>query len=214
MTHRALKAGILTLLTFLSIAAQSQHTPSVAGKSTFYELVEKAKNGDRSVDFTELRIGFYESANYNPLTPMMTYRPLYGALAQTNYAEAIKIAESVLEKNFVEVNAHMVAQIAYQESGNAERAQFHKFMAEGLLNSIKSKGDGKSTDTAFEVISINEEYALLRSMSLRPIKQSLLQDKGHHFDALTVINPQTNQQSVVYFNVDKPFNWEGRKKTG
>ncbi|MCA1605412.1 MAG: DUF4919 domain-containing protein, partial [Acidobacteria bacterium] len=214
MTHRPLSACILVLLTFLSIPAQSQQTPPVAGKSTFNELVEKAKKGDRSVDFTELRIAFYESANYNPYTPMMTYRSLYGALAQTNYAEAIKIAESVLEKNFVEVNAHMVAQIAYRESGNAERAQFHKFMADGLLNSIKSKGDGKSKDTAFEVISINEEYGLLRSMSLRPIKQSLLQDKGHRFDALTVIDPQTNQESVVYFNVDKPFNWEDRKKKG
>lgn len=120
----------------------------------------------------------------------------------------------MLEKNFVEVNAHMVAQLAYQETGNTERAQFHKFMADGLLNSIKSKGDGKRTDTAFEVISINEEYGLLRSMGLRPIKQSLLQDKGHYFDALTVVDPQTNQQRVVYFNIDKPFSWEDRKKKG
>jgi hypothetical protein len=212
MTLRPLRAFTLILLTFLSISAQSQQTPPIAGKSTFNELAEKAKKGDRSIDFTELRIAFYESANYHPHTPMMTYRELYGALAQKNYAAAIKTAESVLEKNFVEVNAHMVAQIAYQESGNAERAQFHKFMADGLLNSIKSKGDGKSTGTAFEVISINEEYGLLRSMSLRPIKQSLLQDKGHHFDALTVVDPQTNQQSVFYFNVDKPFNWEDKKK--
>jgi hypothetical protein len=50
----------------------------------------------------------------------------------------------------------MAAQIAYQETGNAERAQFHKFMADGLLNSIKSSVDGKSPQTAFEVISINE----------------------------------------------------------
>lgn len=143
---------------------------------------------------------------------MMTYRPLYGALDQKNYAQAIKIAQSVLENNFVEVNAHMVAQAAYQAVGDAERAQFHKYVAEGLLKSIKSVGDGKSVDTAFHVISINEEYGLLRSMGLRPFKQSLVEHEGHIFDALTVVDPQTNQQSVVYFNVDKPFKWAGGKK--
>ena len=91
---------------------------------------------------------------------MMAYRPMNAALNQKNYEEALKIAETVLAKNFVEINAQITAQIAYQETGNAERAQFHKFMVEGLLNSIKGKNDGKSVDTAFEVISINEEYGV------------------------------------------------------
>jgi Domain of unknown function (DUF4919) len=216
MNLRLLTILVCILSTTLSLSAQTQQTPTaspqpapkVAEKSTFKELVEKAKKRDQSLDFTALRIAFYESANYNPQTPMLTYRPLYGALAQKNYAEAIKIADSVLERNFVEVNAHMVAQIANQETGNAENEQFHKYMAEGLLNSIKSKADGKTTDTAFHVISINEEYGLLRSMNLRPIKQSLLEDKGHFYDVLTVVDPQTNQQSVVYFNVDKPLKWK------
>jgi hypothetical protein len=108
---------------------------------------------------------------------MMTYRPLNAALNQKNYEEVLKIADSVLAKNFVEINAHMAAQIAHQELGNADRAQFHKFMADGLLKSIKGNGDGKSVDTAFEVISINEEYGLIRSLGVRPIKQALVENK-------------------------------------
>jgi Domain of unknown function (DUF4919) len=216
MTLRPLAILVSILLATLSLSAQTQQTPAaspqptpkVVEKSTFKELVERAQKRDQSLDFTALRIAFYESPNYNPQRPMLTYRPLYGALAQKNYAEAIKIADSVLEGNFVELNAHIVAQIANQETGNTERAEFHKYMAEGLLNSIKAKADGKTTETAFQVISINEEYGLMRSMGLRPIKQSLLQDKGHYFDVLTVIDPQTNQESTVYFNVDKPFRWE------
>lgn len=206
---------VFALLALSSVSAQppsATPTPKASpAKSKLDELIDKAKKLDRTLDFTELRIAFYESANYNPHAPMMTYRPLYGALGQKNFAEAIKIAESVLEKNIVEVNAHMVAQAAYQETGNAERGQFHKFMADGLLNSIKSKGDGKSPGTAFEVISINEEYGLLRSMGLRPISQSLIDEKGHLVDALTIVDPKTNQQTVVYFNVDRPFKWSARK---
>ena len=197
---------------FVATSEQAQETRPATDKSAYTALLERVKKGDRGVDFTELRQAFYESDYYHPLTPMMTYRPLYGALAQKNYVEAIRLAQSVLKQNFVEVNAHMVAQLSYQATGDAERAQFHQYVAEGLLNSIKSKGDGKSPDTAFHIISINEEYGLLRSLGLTPTRQSLVQDKGRSFDALTVVDPQTNQQQVVYFNIEKPLKWEGGKK--
>ncbi|HEU4509665.1 MAG TPA: DUF4919 domain-containing protein [Pyrinomonadaceae bacterium] len=200
------------MLLIVAISVAAQDTPKPAEKKTKYdELVEKVKQKDPSVNFTELRHAFYESANYNPYAPMMTYRPLNAALAQKNYEEVLKIAESVFVKNFVEVNAHMAAQIAYQETGNKERAEFHKFMAEGLLTSIKGSVDGKSPEKAFEVISINEEYGLIRSLGLKPIGQALVENKGHHYDAMTVVDPQTNEQSKLYFNIDKPFNWQSRK---
>lgn len=206
MTRR-LAACIVLLLLVISVAAQDKP----AEKTKYDALVEKVKQKDPSVNFTELRHAFYESPNYNPYAPMMTYRPLNAALAQKNYEEVLKIAESVLAKNFVEVNAHMAAQIAYQETGNAERAEFHKFMAEGLLKSIKGSVDGKSPEKAFEVISINEEYGLIRSMGLRPIGQALVEDKGRRYDAITVVDPKTNEESKIYFNIDKPFNWQSRK---
>ena len=213
MNRRLSGAFIILLFTLISVAAQTaQETPKPTEKTKYDLLLEKVKQKDPSVNFTELRHAFYESPNYNPYSPMMTYRPLNAALSQKNYEEVLKIAESVFAKNFVEVNAHMAAQIAYQETGNTERAQFHKFMADGLLNSIKSSVDGKTPATAFEVISINEEYGLIRSLKLRPIKQALVMDKGHSYDAITVIDPQTNQESTVYFNIDKPFNWQERKK--
>src|SRR5215213_2598472 len=206
-------ALLIVLLVVISVSAQTaQDTPKPTEKTKYDLLLEKVKQRDPSVNFTELRHAFYESPNYNPYSPMMTYRPLNAALAQKNYEEVLKIAESVFAKNFVEVNAHMAAQIAYQETGNTERAQFHKFMADGLLNSIRSSVDGKSPEKAFEVISINEEYGLIRSLKLRPIKQALVQDKGHSYDAITVIDPQTNQESTIYFNIDKPFKWQDRKK--
>jgi len=31
---------------------------------------------------------------------------------------------------------------------------------------------------------------------------------------MTVVDPQTDQQSTIYFNADKPFNWEDGKKKG
>ena len=212
MMMRSLTGAFLIALFVVSVSAQTAQEAATATEKTKYEvLLEKVKQKDPSVNFTQLRHAFYESPNYNPYAPMMTYRPLNAALAQKNYEEVLKIAEQVLAKNFVEVNAHMAAQIAYQETGKAERAEFHKFMADGLLKSIRSFVDGKSTATAFEVISINEEYGLIRSLGLRPIGQAMLEEKGHRYDAMTVVDPKTNQESKLYFNIDKPFNWEPKK---
>lgn len=209
---RSLSGAFLIALYVLSVSAQTAPEAAKTTERTKYDvLLEKAKQKDPSLNFTELRHAFYESPNYNPYAPMMTFRPLNAALAQKNYEEVLKIAESVLAKNFVEVNAHMAAQIAYQEKGNAERAEFHKFMAEGLLKSIKSSVDGKSTATAFEVISINEEYGLIRSLGLRPIGQAMLEEKGHRYDVMTMVDPKTNEESKLYFNIDKPLNWQPKK---
>jgi tetratricopeptide (TPR) repeat protein len=221
MSLRSIGSFLILLMLAICVPAQTpqpspqaspqpspQPSPKPSEKTKYDLLLEKVKQKDPSVNFTELRLAFFESPNYNPYAPMLTYRPMNAALNQKNYEEALKIAEAVLAKNFVEINAHITAQIAYQETGNAERAQFHKFMVDGLLNSIKSNFDGKSAATAFEVISINEEYGLVRSLGLRPIKQALIEDKGHSYDAITVVDPQTNQQSIIYFNIDKPFSWK------
>lgn len=220
MTRRLAGAFLILLCVFVCTPAQTpqetpkpteKETPKPAQKTKYDALLEKVKQKDPSVNFTELRYAFYESPNYNPYAPMMSYRPMNAAIAQKNYEEALKIAEGVLAKNFVEINAHMTAQIAYQETGNTEKAAFHKFMVDGLLNSIKSSVDGKSKEKAFEVISINEEYGLIRSLGLRAIKQALLEDKGHSYDVITVVDPATNQQTDLYFNIDRPFKWATRK---
>jgi hypothetical protein len=224
MTRRLAGAFLILVFAVFAVAAQTpqetpkptpqeaaKEDPKPAKKTKYDTLLEKVKQKDPSVNFTELRHAFYESPNYNPYAPMMSYRPLNAAIAQKNYEEALKIAEGVLAKNFVEINAHIVAEIAYRETGNAEKAAFHKYIVEGLLNSIKASNDGKSKEKAFEVISINEEYGLIRTLGVKPIQQALVEDKGHSYDVITVVDPQTNQQSQIFFNIDKPFKWQSRK---
>lgn len=189
---------------------KSDDKPSDAQKR-YKELSERAKKGDQTVDFRAMRLAFFETPEYNPLTGMIDNRALNAALGQGDYAGAVKTAEAILEKNFVDLNAHMVAYIAHRETKNEEKAKYHRDIAEGLLNSIKATGDGKSPETAFEVISISEEYAMFRALGVRAIKQSLVQEKGHSYDAVVVVDPRTNQQTTYYFNVDKPFSAYGRK---
>jgi hypothetical protein len=180
-------------------------------KKKYEALLEKAKRGEGAVDYGALRLAFFETEDYSPLAGMMVYRPLWGLVGQSNWAEAVKLADSVLEKNYVDANAHMVAYIARRELKEEEKAALHRRWAEGLLESIKTGGDGKSPQTAWHVISISEEYAVLRSMNLNPVGQALVNDKGHSYDVMTVTDPQSRAESRFFFNVDKPFSAYGRK---
>jgi hypothetical protein len=184
-------------------AAKPQKPPS--GKKKKYEaLLEKAKAGEGEVDYGALRQAFFETEDYNPLSGMFAYRGLWSLVMQQNWPEAARQAESVLAQNYVDINAHLVAFIAYRQQGDAEKAKLHRQWADGLLASVKSGGDGRSPATAWHVISTSEEYAVFRSMSLRAVGQALIQRDGHSYDEMRVLDPQNNE-SKLYFNVDKPM---------
>ena len=180
-------------------------------KRKYDAMLEAAKKSEGAVDYKALRFAYFETPDYNPLTGMMNYRGLWGLVMQQKWAEAAQQAEAVLARNYVDINAHMVAFIAHRQQGDAEKAALHRRWADGLLASVKSGGDGKSPATAWEVISISEEYAVIRSMNLRAAGQSLLNENNHAYDVLKVVDPQTNAQFSLYFNVDKPFSAYGRK---
>ncbi len=79
-----------------------------------------------------------------------------------------------------------------------------------LLDSIQNGGDGKTAQTAFVVMSVDEEYTLLRFLGYQMQSQGLEKTEGHTFDVLTVINPKNQETRKLYFNIDKI--WVGYEK--
>ena len=198
-------------------AAKPSQTPAAPktspaeAKKRYEALLETAKKGEGTIDFGALRFAYFETSDYNPMAGMLAYRSLWGTVSQSNWPEAVKQAEAVLSKNYVDVNAHMVAYVAYRQQGDEEKAKLHRRWADGLLDSIKSGGDGKTPQTAWHVISISEEYAVLRALNLRPVGQALIKADGHSYDEMKTIDPQTSAEVKYYFNVDRPFSAYGRK---
>jgi Domain of unknown function (DUF4919) len=130
---------------------------------------------------------------------------MFTAMQEKRYEKAIEYAEKVMKAKFVDINAHLIASAAYKEMGNTEKGKFHRYVADGLIKSILSSGDGKSQETAFKVISTDEEYVILRVYGLIPQSQSLLSANGHYYDRLDAVNRETNEKVSLYFNIDIPF---------
>ena len=205
---KSLLVGFSVIL-FLAQGAAPQTPPQ---KNSYESLLARVKNNDQSVDFKELRMAFTNTPAYSPYGGDLDSRKqMFAALQAKEFEKVLENAEKILSKNYLDINGHFGAMVAHRELGHADKAAYHRFVCDGLLNSIKNSGDGKSTDTAFVVISTDEEYVLFNWLGLRPTGQALVNDKGHNYDRMTVVEPKTNQTLTFYFNIDKPFNWLGNR---
>jgi len=185
-------------------------TPAVkpiAPEATPYSrLVDRLEAGDRTVDFTALRLAFARTPAYNGMM-MGVYQPLWQTLNAGRFEEALRVADAVLARNYAEPNAHMVAAKAHRELGHVQQADFHQFVVDGLLRSIVSGGDGKTAETAYQVIDISEEYAYFRSMNLKVKGQSLVGPPASgrpNVDRMVVVDGGTNEERVIFFSVENP----------
>lgn len=213
MIHRLL---ILLLVSASWTAAQEPAAPGAAAgqaqvKPAFEGLLERVKKSDQSVDFKELRLAYTETRGYGPYGGDRASRTkMFAALKANEFDKVLELAGTILTENYLDIMGHFGSFVAHRELAHADQAAYHRFVFEGLLNSIKNSGDGKTLETAFLVISTDEEYALFNYLGLRPTDQALIKEKGHSYDRMTALDPTTNQTLVYYFNIDKPFSWLGK----
>lgn len=194
-------AGTLLVL-FFAVSAFA------AGKNNYDVLLEKLKKGDQGVDFAALRMAYAETASYKPYDePMEVIKPMLEAMQKKDYPKVIQYADSLLKTNYLDIGVHWVLRDAYAGLDNKEKARFHKFVFDGLIKSIQDSGDGLSPKTAYKVINVAEEYDLLGFLGSRVEKQELVNEGGHFFDRMEVKNRKTGQDTVLYFNIDLPYNW-------
>lgn len=204
--------GLTIVLCAVIALASGQEQPRKVSqdpsRTSYAALLERAKKNDTTVDFKDLRLAYTETPEYSPYGGDRDARQkMFASLRAKEYEQALEPAEKILGKNFVELNAHFVAHVANRELGRADKAAFHKFMFDGLMKSITGPGDGKTAETAFVVISTDEEYVVLNFLGLRPAGQSLINQNGHSYDRMAANDPKTNETVVYFFNIDKPFNW-------
>ena len=110
-----------------------------------------------------------------------------------------------MDKVFVDAELHYIAFIANSESENKEKAELHKGVIRGLLDSIQENKKGGSEEDAFVVINVHEEYTFLRFSNMQVTKQSLSHKDGHSYDIMVCKDMgHEGREVTVYFNVDIP----------
>ena len=202
---------ILALLS-ITFAGCSVKEAVITEEQSYSSLLARVKNFDRSVDFTALRLAYTKTPDYNPYAKYGGERQvMHDALKNKRYETALINAQFILHRNYVDIDAHFVCKIAYREMNNTEKSDFHHFVVKGLIDSIFNSGDGKSQETAYLVINIDEENVVLSVLGFRKTMQSLKSSNGHLYDEIEAINRETGESSLFYFEVDLLLGWLNRR---
>ena len=194
----------ISLCYCLSASAFSQ---TKADAKTIYETdTKKIRSGDLNFDWKEYRLaavqGGTASFDWHPVRTKFMQQMDKGD-AET----ALKIANDIINHNMAEAEGHLLALVALQKLGRQQDADFQHKIIDAYVHSILSSGDGKSSQTAFVVVSVDEEYFYLHivlGVGL-PASQALITRDGHSYDLLK-IKGEDGKEQELWFNVDISMN--------
>lgn len=196
------------LLALLCLGGMALADETPKDMATYQELLKQVKESSPKADFLKLRMAFTETAAYNPYdSDVMAKQEMAEALDNKEYEKALKLAEKALANRYVDINAHSVAARACEGLKKTEQAEFHRKVHDGLIQSILKSGDGKNQESAYAVIFVDEEYAVLGHLGIRRTQQALVGDKGQKFDRIVGVDKKSNERITLYFNVTRQFNW-------
>jgi tetratricopeptide (TPR) repeat protein len=175
-------------------------------------LKDKFKANIDAMSLNEFLMLYYGATTDNHYSP---YAPLGMALMDeitenTSDEEKINIYQRVLEADPFNLSVYQnLASVAFAlKQMDIFGGALKRYL--GLTEAILATGNGKSTDSAYFVISTRDEYAVLAYQGLQSTQQALLDNNGHNFDRLSAMD-ENNEKHDVYFNIDKM--WESLSKS-
>jgi hypothetical protein len=125
--------------------------------------------------FTNLRMEYAKSDNYSPNWENNEKREkIFKLLQNEKIDEALETSYEWLKQYPFDAEIHLLCSFILRDRSQFKESINHEFAARGLIASIASSGDGTSLESPFKVISVGEEYVLLRSLGAKVKKQSVL----------------------------------------
>lgn len=208
---------LLALFMTLSICSFGQSTSEVVLPSfhdTYSDYVKKLESGETNIDYQDFRFSFLKSEQFNLAQAASKEfdslkREMYVQMNAANHPEIIHITKQLLSLDYTDMKAHKILRQTYKIIGDTANASKYKTIQFGLMNSILQKGDGRSCETAWPVIQVEEEYFILEMVGAKLKEQTLVEDGGI-CDKMDFKVDGKNK--TYYFEVSKIF--EGYKKMG
>src|SRR5262249_8368118 len=163
-----------------------------------------------SVDFDRLRAEFGARSDFAEICEKD--RPLHqlaDLVIQKDWNTILVTSEPWLQRCPVDIDAHLIRAVALKELKRLPESEHHLNWFRGLVDSVLTSGDGRTPQTAFVVISVAEEYSILRVLRVRP-KRHVTLSSG--IDELVV--EIDGVAGTLYFNPTAQARRLGERPTG
>jgi len=178
-------------------------------ESDYAVLLARAKLDPARADLAKLRIAFTKTPAYHPYgTSPSDDKEVDAAMQAGNWDRARELIDALLQKNYVRIRSHYFAWVIYRRNGDEERANHHRAFMDGLFRSITTSGDGKTAESPYIVINVEEEYDVLGLTGLKMLGQALDHGGGRAFDVLTVQEREGAEPVKLYFDITVPMQFD------
>ncbi|MHC9538672.1 MAG: ankyrin repeat domain-containing protein [Vulcanimicrobiota bacterium] len=205
--HGAHSGG--TVLKWEEFAA-SREVPECT--EAYNDLLKSVRNGDRTVDFTLLRYLYALSSLFDPygfsgraheVPGQRQWGQVADLMDRKEWKEAAELCDTLLEKEYIDMDLHLLSAIVQKELGRIEQELHHRYVYGRLFSSVRRSGDGRSPESAFVVVRLREEYMILGTLKgFLPVSQSLVTSGSHQYDRFELRHQETGETEQVYFNID------------
>lgn len=150
-------------------------------------------------EYRHLYYGYVFQAEYNPYGVSEEEKNFFQLFKKNKVGEAIKSAQALLAMNPFNLEVMYDLYLLYEIKGYSLLANKWEDRYYGIIDAIKSTGNGLSKETAFYVNCVADEYYVLQTYGLKKTKQRL----AGTIDVLEVRTPNKYGIDAVYFNLEK-----------
>lgn len=221
--------SLIFVLTVLSVSAcapsqkkvsgseqekETSYVSSSAQDETYRKLVSKIKSREADAeDFSKIRDIYPHTEGYNPYggPSVVLSSVIMKMLKDEQWGKCLDLAETVLSKNYISLTAHFGMYACGTETGNKESSEYHRYVLDGLMQSINDSGDGESFDSAYYTTNTRNLQMFLLLKGVKTIDQSLIEEGGKVYDVMTVEDRETGEKRSVYFDITKQYAIGGKK---
>ena len=175
----------------------------------YSNYIKQLESGKIDIDYVDFRNSFLESKQYSKKSKNYDSlkKQVYAEIKSKNYNNVVRLTKAMLSIDYTSLFAHKYLQQTYKILGDTSNRNKYHDIEFGLLYSITRSGDGKTCETGWHVIQIEEEYFILNMLGADLQKQSISNAGKNTCDKM-VVKKEEGEIATYYFEANKVFEME------
>jgi hypothetical protein len=171
-------------------------------EAKYLAMLTAAKANPAATDWQALRFAYADRPSFSLFAVNDGLKAIGEARTARDWQGLLVATGKVLDINYADGEAHVAAAVAYDVLGKSDDAKRERTIGVAIFKSMMLNGDGKTPEQAFVVISVAEEYELMRARQRRVVPQNLVSQAAHSYDVLETTG-RDGDSVAFYFQIDR-----------